>query len=316
VSVRSNREASTLSQNSGNQISNSRTAHGAMLLFIFFVSTSFPVGSAITHALDPSALTFLRFVIASSAFGILLFVKKQWQWPGPLLLLKYFWLGFLLAVFFITMFEGLRWGGPVNLGAVFTLIPMMTAVIAFFLLGQRTSIRLWVGLIIAALGAIWIVFGGSIENVLNFSLGKGELIFMIGCFSYSAYSPFVRKYHGGENLLVLTFWTLIAGMILLGIYGFGDIITSPWPQLDWTIYAAIVYLALCNTALTFYLLKFASFRLPAAKVMAYTFLTPAIVLTIQSVVSGSMPDIKLLIGAIITASAMVFLQRTAEQPSK
>ncbi|WP_085908865.1 DMT family transporter [Kiloniella majae] len=317
MSVRSTPEASVLSQNSDNQTSNTRTAHVAMLLFIFFVSTSFPVGSAITHALDPSALTFLRFVIASCAFGILLLVKKQWPWqksgPGPLLLLKYFWLGFLLVVFFITMFEGLRWGSPVNLGAVFTLIPMMTAVIAFFLLGQRTTIRLWGGLIIAALGAIWIVFDGNIENLLNFSLGKGELIFLIGCFSYSAYSPFVRKYHGGENLLVLTFWTLIAGVILLGIYGFEDIQKSPWLQLDWSIYAAIIYLALCNTALSFYLLKFASFRLPAAKVMAYTFLTPAIVLAIQSVVSGSIPDIKLIIGVIITASAMVFLQRSADQ---
>ncbi|WP_120497625.1 DMT family transporter [Kiloniella sp. EL199] len=316
MSNRSNPEASTFSQSSGVEVKDERAAHGAMLLFIFFVSTSFPVGSAITHALDPSALTFLRFVIASGAFGMLLFVKKQWQWPGPLLLLKYFWLGFLLVVFFITMFEGLRWGSPVNLGAVFTLIPMMTAIIAFFLLGQRTSIRLWVGLIIAALGAIWIVFGGSIENVLNFSLGKGELIFLIGCFSYSAYSPFVRKYHGGENLLVLTFWTLIAGMILLGVYGFEGIQSGPWLELDWFIYAAIFYLALCNTALSFYLLKFASFRLPAAKVMAYTFLTPAIVLVIQSVVYGVMPDIKLIIGVIIIASAMIFLQRSTDRSPK
>ncbi len=136
---------------------------------------------------------------------------------------------------------------------------------------------------------------------------------MIGCFSYSAYSPFVRKYHGGENLLVLTFWTLIAGMILLGVYGFEDIQTSPWLQLDWSIYAAIIYLALCNTALSFYLLKFASFRLPAAKVMAYTFLTPAIVLVIQSTVTVTMPDIKLIIGVIMTASAMIFLQRSTDQ---
>ncbi|WP_419904519.1 DMT family transporter [Kiloniella sp.] len=290
-----------------------KKAHGAMLLFIFFVSTSFPVGSAITHALDPTALTFLRFVIASGAFAVLLLVKKQWSWPGPLLCIKYFWLAALLVVFFITMFEGLRWGGPVSLGAVFTLIPLMTAVIAFFLIGQRTTLRLWVGLFIAALGAVWVVFDGDVEKIFSFSVGKGELIFLVGCFTYSAYSPFVRKYHQGENLLVLTFWTLVAGAIILGIYGWSKITNSPWLEVQPHVYVAIVYLAICNTAISFLLLKFASFKLPAAKVMAYTFLTPAIVLGIESVISGQLPELTILAGAGITALAMVFLQGAREK---
>ncbi|MFD2205397.1 DMT family transporter [Kiloniella antarctica] len=310
MSVSSNAE--THKQSSTGQEENK--AHGAMLLFIFFVSTSFPVGSAITHALDPTALTFLRFLIASGAFGVLLVIKKQWAWPRPLLCFKYFWLAALLVVFFITMFEGLRLGSSVSLGAVFTLIPLMTAVIAFFLIGQRTTLRLWIGLLIAALGAVWVVFDGDVDKILSFSLGRGELIFLVGCFTYSAYSPFVRKYHQGENLLVLTFWTLVAGAIILGIYGWNDIATSPWLNVEPYVYGAIVYLAICNTAISFLLLKFASFKLPAAKVMAYTFLTPAIVLGIESVISGQLPELTILAGAGTTALAMVFLQRSLGKP--
>lgn len=281
-----------------------------MLLFIFLVSTSFPVGAAITHELDPTALTFLRFCIASTAFGILLAFKREWHWPGPLLCFRYLCLGALLVVFFVTMFEGLRLGSAVSLGAVFTLIPMMTAVIAYFLVGQKTSRRLWGGLLIAAAGAVWVVFGGSVEALLEFSLGRGELIFWVGCLSYAAYSPCVRRFHQGENLLVLTFWTLIAGTVILAGYGWQEIIDTPWAKLPFSVYGAITYLAVCNTAISFFLLKYASFKLPAAKVMAYTFLTPAIVLAIEGIVSRQIPDMSLVLGVLVTAMAMIFLQRT------
>ena len=49
--------------------------HGLMLLTIFLVAFSFPIGAAITHALPPEVLMFIRFSLASVFFAPYVFIK-------------------------------------------------------------------------------------------------------------------------------------------------------------------------------------------------------------------------------------------------
>ena len=48
-------------------------------------------------------------------------------------------MGALMAVYFVTMFIALTMTLPVATSAVFTLVPLMTAGTAWFLLGQRSG---------------------------------------------------------------------------------------------------------------------------------------------------------------------------------
>ena len=56
-------------------------AHGAMLVYAFLVSTSFPVGAAITHDLDPVVLTCLRFACAALTFSLVVTAAGEWRRP-------------------------------------------------------------------------------------------------------------------------------------------------------------------------------------------------------------------------------------------
>ena len=285
-------------------------AHAAMLLFAFLVSTSFTVGRAITFALDPAALTFLRFSLAVVIFtGISIASKQTFRVPSLTGWLRYFFLALLLVIFFITMFEGLRWTTPIAAGAVFTLIPFMTAIIALVGFGQTMGLVSFSGLLIASLASIWIMFGGDLAALTALRLGKGELIFLVGCISYAGYAPAVQKLHNGDGLVHLTLWTLFAGAVLLFIYGGPAIINTSWQLVPSYVYLGIIWLAVFTTAITFYLIQYAAVRLPSVKVMSYTLLIPAFILLQQLLGGGSWPDMSVLTALGVLSAAMLILQR-------
>ena len=100
-------------------------AHAALLLFAFLISTSFTIGRNITFALDPAALTFLRFSMAVMVFFAILIVSgEKLRMPDLRSWLRYFFLALLLVVFFVTMFEGLRWTTPMLRGFILTRLRM------------------------------------------------------------------------------------------------------------------------------------------------------------------------------------------------
>lgn len=289
--------------------------HLVMLLNVLLVSTSFPVGAAITHALEPAALNFPRFALAAALFALLVTLRGEWRRPGLRDGLRYLLLAAALVGFFVAMFEALRLTTAINTAALFTLVPLFSAVIAWPLLGQRTPPRQLGFMLLAAFGALWVVFEGSISNAMALNFGKGDLIFLAGCVSMAAFSPLTRRLDVGENLMSQTFWTLLVGTAMLALIGAGDLATTEWRAVPPTAWSGIAYLAVFTTAVTFYLLKHASLRLPAAKVMSYNYLAPTFVLLLVALNSGGAPAPTVLIGAGITALAMLFLQLSKAVPS-
>jgi drug/metabolite transporter (DMT)-like permease len=285
-----------------------RAAHGAMLLFTALVATSFTIGGIIAPTLVPEALNFLRFVIAAMIFLTIVAASEGLKPPRLPDLARYFTIAALLVVFFVTMFEGLRLTDPLSLGAVFTLVPLMSAFIGKPLLNQAISLRLMAGLAIGATGALWVLFDADLDKLLGFHVSRGEAIFLIGCVSYAAYSPVVRKLHRGESLARLNMSALVCGMALLLVYGGGSIVATDWSAVPWWSYLGIVYLAIFTTAITFYLIKGASLVLPAAKVMAYTYLLPAFVALYEGVLGHGWPNAAVIAGIAITAAAVAIIE--------
>jgi len=285
-------------------------AHGAMLLYAFLVSTSFPVGKAITDQIDPVVVSFLRFFLATLIFAVVLGVREKITFPRARDFLRYAVISFSIGAFFVLMFEALKLTTPVKTGAIFTLLPLISGLIGFVLMGIRVTARQITALIIGSLGAVWVLFEGSLDALLNFDLGPGEYLFALGVLSFAAYAPLIKKLHRGESTVALTFWVVASGAVLLGLYGAPEIIATPWQSIDWTVYLAVGYLGLFNTAGTFFLAKFASVQLPPAKVMAYTYLTPGFVVTL-AIIGNGIPTASVMAGIAVTVVAMILLQRTS-----
>ncbi|MFT4742713.1 MAG: drug/metabolite transporter (DMT)-like permease [Yoonia sp.] len=286
-----------------------RMGHLAMLLFSVLVAGSFSLGVLAANDIAPMALNAVRFWIAAAIIGAIVVARGGVPRTALAAPWRYLVLATVFTLYFVLMFEGLKTAPSVSAAAVFTLTPVLTAAVGWVLLKQGVTPRIAFALTIGALGALWVIFRADLQAMLRFDVGRGELIYFVGCISHSFYTPLVRKLNRGESALVFTFGTLVAGAALLTVVGWFDIISTPWLALPTVVWVTIVYTAVFASAATFTLLQFAALRLPSSKVMAYTYLTPAWVIVWNVGLGAALPPLAVGFGVAMTIVALVLLLR-------
>ena len=281
--------------------------HLAGLLFALLIAGSFSVGHLAAPHFGPAALNAVRFAIAVLillAINVALF-KKLPSWPVDAW--RFVIVGALMATYFILMFVALRLSTPVGTGAVFTLIPLMSAGFGWLLLRQTTGVTVITSLLIAAAGAIWVIFRGDVDAILGLKIGAGEAIFFIGCSCHAIVAPLVKKFNRGEPGVYFTLGSVTCTAIWITFFGIPELVTTNWSALPSIVWIAIAYLAIFTTAGTFFLVQFASMRLPSSKVLSYGYLTPAAIIIIEGAIGHGWPSASVLLGASVTAAALLVM---------
>lgn len=291
--------------------------HAAMLAFSALVAGSFSLGALVANLIDPVSVTAVRFLWAALVLAIFAAVMarradgrrrgfRRADFRAPW---RHVLLGGLFAGYFVLMFEGLKTGDPVSFGAVFTLTPVMTAGFAWFWLGQRLDGWLAGALAIGAVGAVWVIFRADWQALLAFQLGRGEAIYFAGCVLHAAFTPLLRRLNRGEPALVATSLVMGAGCVLLLALGWQGMRATDWAALPVMVWLTMGYLAIFASALTFFLLQYATQRLPSSKVMAYTYLTPAWIILWELGLGHGAPGLSLAPGIALIVLALVMLLR-------
>ena len=281
-----------------------------MLAFSALVAGSFSLGGQIANEIAPAALNAVRFALSAAVVGAVI-----WARGGGIATLtgalsapwRYGLLGVLFAIYFVTMFEGLKTAPPVSAAAVFTLTPVMSGIFGYLLLRQLFGARIMVALGLGAMGALWVIFRADIAALMAFEIGRGEVIFFWGCIAHAAYTPLVRVLNRGEPILVFTFLTLSFSTVIIGVWGWRDLVATDWGALRPLVWITLLYVAIAASAMTVFLVQFASMRLPSSKVMAYTYLTPSWVLIWELGLGQPMPPMAVLGGIALTFVALGLL---------
>ncbi|WP_370254328.1 DMT family transporter [Nioella sp.] len=283
--------------------------HLAMLAFSALVAGSFSLGSMASVHIDPAAFNAVRFVIGAVVVAGMVvrltpggFQRLQFRAPW-----RYLLLGGLFGAYFVLMFEGLKTAPPVSAAAVFTLTPIMTAGFGFLLLRQVMTGRMALALAIGAAGALWVIFRADLSALLAFEIGRGEVIYFIGCIAHALYTPLVRMLNRREPVLVFTFGTMVGGALVLFGWGWAEVLATDWANLPTIVWVTLGYTAIFASAVSIVLLQFASLRLPASKVMAYTYLTPTWVIGWEFFLGNGLPTVFVLGGVMLTVLALGLL---------
>ena len=284
--------------------------HIAMLFFSAFVAGSFSLGNMIANEIEPLAVTTFRFGAGALILGLLAMMQGGFTRAAFAAPWRYMLLGNLFAVYFVLMFAGLQTSTPVAASAMFTLIPLITAVFAWFLLRQVTSFWSSLALLIGAAGALMVIFRADLNAMLAFEIGHGEMIYFFGCISHALYTPMLRRLNRGESAVVFTFGMQIAGFGALLIYSYGIMQAIDWMGLSNQTWAILAYLSVFSTAISFVLLQYATIRLAASKVMAYTYLTPTWVIGWEMAMGNDLPPDVVYVGIALTIVALIMLLRT------
>ena len=290
--------------------------HAAMLAFSALVAGSFSLGSMAANEIAPAAINAARFAIAGVVIGVAAVLSGRLTRAAFRAPWRYLVLGGLFAIYFVLMFEGLKTANPVSAAAVFTLTPVMAAGFGWLLMRQITTRWMALALAIGASGALWVIFRADLEALLRFRIGAGEITYFWGCVAHAIYTPMVRKLNRGEPAVVFTFGMLLAGCAVLTLWGWSDIRATDWTALPPIVWITLLYISIFASAATFVLLQFATLRLPSAKVMAYTYLTPSWVILWEIALGRGAPGALILGGVALTVLALALLLRDQDRPAE
>lgn len=281
--------------------------HLAMLCFSGLIAGSFALGSMAAPHIAPTALNAVRFVLASVLVGAVALGTTGISRGALAAPWRYLLMGASMGIYFVLMFEGLKTAPPVSASAVFTLTPIISGIFGYWLLRQITTRRMALALAVGGAGALWVIFRADWQALLAFQVGRGEAIYFVGCVAHAFYTPLVRKLNRGEPPVVFSFGAMTGAAVLIALAGWGDIRATDWTALPAIVWITIAYTAIFATAVTFVLLQYASLRLPSAKVMAYTYLTPSWVICWQAALGHGLPTGLILIGVALTVVALILL---------
>ena len=290
-------------------LTESGRGHLAMLAFSALVAGSFSLGSMAAPHIAPAALNATRFLMATALLFLVVQARGGVQRAALTAPWRYLLIGGLMAVYFVLMFEGLKTAEAVSMSAVFTLTPVMAAGFGWLLLRQRMSRRIALALAIGGAGALWVIFRADLEALLRFAPGRGEIIFFVGCAAHAVYAPLVPRLNRGEPGLVFALGTMVAGTLVLILWGWRDILDTDWSALPRIVWVTILYTTVAATALSTALLQFAAMRLPSAKVMAYTYLIPSWVILWEIGLGRGAPPALILVGVGLSVVALLLLLR-------
>ena len=278
-----------------------------MVGFAAFVAGSFSFGAIAAPYLAPAAINAARFVVGVAVMAGVAMALTVGRIERPRAVWRYGVLGALMTVFFITMFVALQLTDPVSMGAVFTLMPIASAGFGWLFLGQVPRRVVVASLVLAAFGSLWVIFRGDLSAAANFRIGRGEIIFFVGVLCHAAYGPLLRRLNRGETGVVFTLWTVTATGLCIAAWGWRDILATDWAAQPLAVWLTIFYLGIFTTAGTFFLTQYASMRLPAAKVLAYTYLTPALIIFYEGLLGHGWASAGVAAGAGVTVLGLLVM---------
>ena len=145
-------------------------SHLIMLLFSLFVAGSFVFGKLYAELIEPEILTFYRFLLGATLLGLYLIVTKRLSRDLFFKPWRYLILGGIYSIYFVFMFIALRYTSTISTSAIFALMPFATLILDPMIFNKKSHSLIWLALCISSVGALYIVFDGSLINALNFKL--------------------------------------------------------------------------------------------------------------------------------------------------
>src|SRR5574344_179790 len=282
-------------------------AHLYVLLATILIASSFLVSGKLSGIIDPISITMYRFVLATLVLSPI-FIKKEYREKFKSTFKRGLIISFFYSIYFIGMFKALETTTVLNTSTLYTLVPLMTAILCIFFFKNKISFKQLIIYLIAMIGTLIVVFKSNLSLFLHFSLNYGDIIFLIACVSMAFYSIFLKLLHkDGDILLVLVFSTLLGGIIWMFLSMQVLDIALQWDKIEGNLLYLMLYLSIVTTVITLFLYQKASIVLGSKKLMAYTYLSPAMVAILVYVFDKQTINFGVLVGILISAVATLVI---------
>lgn len=258
-------------------------AHLALVLAMVIWGSSFIALKFAVTEIPPMIVVFLRMAVGSVSFLVVWpwlrhgFVYQQGDW-------KYL-VGMALfepCLYFLFEAQALQYTSAGQAGMVTSILPIMVAAAAFVFLGERNSLKQWMGFAIAVTGVIWMTLTSEISEQAPNALLGNFLEFMAMCMAVG-YTLLVKHLTKRYSAFLLTALQSFVG----ALFFFPLSLASEWPaQLSMPVIGAIVYLGLVVTIGGYGLYNYSMHHVTASTAAGYTNLIPVVSLLFSVLLLG------------------------------
>ncbi len=283
-------------------------AHLLVLVATFLIAGSFIASQKLSGVIDPISLTLCRFVFASLILAPFIVFNKKYRIKVLTTLPRGMIIGLFYSLYFIGLFKALESTTALNTGTLFTLVPLLTAILSIFFLKQKFYLVQLITYIVGILGTCIVIFKGDLELFLNFQLNQGDIIFLFAIIAMALYSISTKLLHRkGDELIVLVFTTLLSGILWMFLSVVIMDIALQWEKLTGSLIYYMIYLIIGATLVTVYLYQQAAISIGPKKVMAYVYLNPVAIAFLLFLLEGKTIGIWVAIGIVISSFATIIL---------
>lgn len=283
-------------------------AHVFVLIATIIISFSFIISNKLSGLINPISITLLRFIFAFSVLLPFILAIKKYRRKIKQSFLRGLKISLFYSLYFILLFEALELTKALNTSTLFTLVPLVTAILASFIFGDKLNLKKLIAYIIGMIGTVIVIFAGSLETISKLVFNNGDIIFLLAVLCMSFYSISVKFFHKKDDeILVLTLMTLFGGIIWMSLALIFFDIPLEWTKIEGQNFLYIVYLSIPSTLFTVYLYQKATVIIGPNKVMAYIYLNPSFVAFMMFIYENEKINLNIFIGILISVFATIFL---------
>ncbi|MFV7790115.1 DMT family transporter [Aliarcobacter lanthieri] len=285
-------------------------AHILATIATILIAGSFLASQKLANVIDPTSLTLFRFVLALLFLSPVIIFSKTRLKKVFQVLPKALIVSLVYTLYFIGMLKALEDTTVLNTGTIYTLVPLMTAILCIFFFKEKIPLKQLFIYILGIISTCIVVFKADFSLFLALNLNNGDIVFLIASFSMALYPIFIKLlYSKKDELLVLVFATLLGGIIWMSLTM--QILNIPyeWDKIELNHLYSLLYLVIGTTIITLILYQKATLILGAKKMMAYIYLNPAIVAILMFLFEGQIISIGVLFGILLSAFATIIILR-------
>lgn len=283
----------------------------ALAMVCFFWGTTWVASKEGVKYMPALQLAGIRQLLGGLCFiGFFLYRKDPWpkgkEWRSIFILS---FLNFLLSNTLST------WGVkyiPAGLGAIMgAIFPLWIVIIGLFTSAGKIPSRAIVGLILG-FGGVCVIFYEPLRSG-NFSQPgflKGIILSLIATWSWAFGTLYTKKHAAGFNpYFSLGLQMIISSVVLLSVTQTTDI-GIPFTAIPWQSWAAIGYLIIFSSIITFIAYIYALQHLPTVQVSVYAYVNPVVAVLLGAAIFSEKLSLFIAVGGAVALLGVYLVNKT------
>jgi drug/metabolite transporter (DMT)-like permease len=294
-------------------------AYTGLVLTPLFWAGNAVVARGVVDSIPPVSLAFWRWVIALLVLLPLTFagVRREWpvvrdHWPRVLVLSL-----FSVASFNTLLYLAATTTTAINISLINSTIPIMVALLAFLLLGERTRPAQRLGIAVALTGVLMVIAQGTLGRLISLSFSPGDLVMVAAVISWGIFSVLLRSLSIPlSGLTFLTIQIALGTALLTPVYLIDLLLVSGGFTLSASTIPPLLYVAIFPGILAYAFWNHGVWAVGPARAAIFMYLVPVFAAVLAWVFLGERLGWYHLAGGLLILAGLYLTTRNAPAPGK